>query len=201
MFCSILIQCLYQLYNYYNLFGIVHYDCNASNIMININPDLQDEVIRYEFNKYPFRFYKDTFKCDEIHYNYLSVNVKTYGIKALIIDFDRANILHIDYIKDKTIPLTSQVNIIDRIKDFIKNIYTYAPSEIKIILEKYFKDSEYTNTIACCERYIDTYNKSFKDFPNNDYFIGKTSYILHHHIGNLTELLKMPKEYNIYSKN
>lgn len=199
MFCSLLIQGLYQLYAYYMHFGIIHYDCNLSNIFINLEQSNIDETIEYNIEKYPHRIYKQGMNadCDKIFEGDRIIKIKTFGLKILITDFDRANILHTDYLVDETLSPT-QANIISKVKNFIENIFTFASNDTKLLLENYFKDIEYENTIACVKKYINRFNESSKHYTDNDYFIGKTAYIFLHHISKLIKLLNLPKKYDAY---
>lgn len=197
MFCSLLIQGLYQFYIYYMQFGIIHYDCNASNIMINLDQNNTNEIITYQVDKYPRRAYKTSMisKCDDLDYIFYDIHIKTFGIKIFIIDFDNADILHCDYNKGK---FSIQSNIIKKFKNFIINIFNYAPNDIQHKLMNYFKRDEYDFTVNCINKYIERYNESPKHYSDNDYFLSKTNHIFLWHISNLIELLNMPKEYNIY---
>jgi hypothetical protein len=201
MFLSIFIQGLYQLFNYYNTFGIIHNDYNDGNIMISIDREKTDEIIKYEFGICPYRAYKNVFGfCDYLqYYDDKIINVKTYGIKLFLVDFDHSIILHTDYCDRPKDNINLRLNIIADINNFVTALYKYAPNQIKEKLIKFHKSNTYTNLVSCCKRTIEEYNGYIeKDSSRNDYFIQKTSYIFQHYIREIIDLLKMPKEYNIY---
>jgi hypothetical protein len=82
--------------------------------MINIDTEKIDEIIKYEIGTCPYRIYKKVFGfCDKLeHYDDKIINVKTFGIKLFIIDFDHASILHTDYIDNPNDNIHSRLNII-----------------------------------------------------------------------------------------
>jgi hypothetical protein len=199
MFCSILIQGLYQLFNYYNTFGIIHNDYNDGNIMISINSDKIDEIIKYEFGTCPYRAYKGVFGfCNYLkYYNDKIINVKTNGIKLFIVDFDQSVILHYDYNDNPTNDINIRLNIIADMKKFISTLYKYATIQIKEKLIEYHNSDSFLILFNCSNILIKEYNKGLKHAQSNDYFIQQTSYIFQQYIKEIVNLLKMPKEYNI----
>ena len=215
IFSSIFIQGLYQLFNYYNTLGIIHGDCNDGNIMVSFDNSLRDEIIQYKIGTCPYRTYKDMWNYCEVfkYYNDKIINVKTYGMKLIIIDFDNSIILHSDYaITDITTNTTTnttannfqnlakyninpRINVFQDLRKYTTTMYKYAQPELKKKLEKFHKSAFFDILFDSYASVVTEYNTIPMDHIRNDSFLQKTSYLFQHYITHIIKTLNLPSEY------
>lgn len=192
LFLSILMQGLYQIYQLYYIFGIVINDYNASNILLQRTNDMS---IEYKISYNPYRYYKEEYRC--IPYNDTwdkTTNIKLYGLKIYLIDFDNARIVHDRFRNNPKSNIIT--NITQQIFSFFDNILLYASKNIKDKFQDIYKQKEFL--IICCNHSIKDYNNSTKTWIDNSHFIYKTSKCINSMINRIVKLFNLPNDYMIY---
>lgn len=204
MFLSIYLQGLYQLFNYYNTLGIIHGDYNDGNILVSYDNTLVDETIQYKFGTCPFRTYKNMWSyCDVFtYYDDKIIDIKTHGMKLMLIDFDNSMILHTDYAEPNDFSKTKyninpRINLFHDLKKYTTTMYKYASPKIKKKLEKLHNAPTYNIFINNYNLAIEEANKREMDYISNDMFLQKTSYLFQHYISYIVIAFNLPLEYRI----
>ncbi len=204
MFLSIYLQGLYQLFNYYNTLGIIHGDYNDGNILVSYDNTLIDETIQYKFGTCPFRTYKNMWSyCDVFtYYDDKIIDIKTYGMKLMLIDFDNSIILHTDYAEQNDFTRTKyninpRINLFHDLKKYTSTMYRYASQKIQKKLEELHNAPTYNIFINNYNLAIIEANKREMDYIHNDMFLQKTSYLFQHYISYIVISFNLPLEYRI----
>ena len=160
-FFSLMIQGIYQIYNLYFVFGIMHNDFNESNILINKHDAPE---IKFQLLSHPYRYYDFELGGDSCNTNYHSKYVKAYGVKLYLIDFDQASCYHKKYknVKDIT------KHPIDSVREFIISLSKYADPKLWQVFEEHY-ESRGKHLIRYSQQFYDKYKEDPSDY--NSYFL------------------------------
>lgn len=162
---SVIWQGLFQMYVMYYIFGILHNDYNASNILLY---DTRTPFVEYNIVSFPFRYYKFDIGNEEANQDYNTYKIPTYGVKLKLIDFDQAKCYHHNHINVDRV----SDHVIKHAFDFIEVVCKYGDNDVYVICKQHF-DTKGKHLIDYCIKFFERYNKE-RDEISNELFIDKT---------------------------
>lgn len=172
---SLVMQGMMTIYQLFYVFGIMHRDFNAGNIIVK---PTNDKTIEYKIKWWPYRYFPFEYKDDNCYINAPSYAIETKGVRLYLIDFDNATVYHHDY---RNADVTHTV--IEEVDRFLMTMLRYGSKELQ---DKYLniQDLLFQRGKQCCQRHHDRYNNN-KTQETNEFMLERCTVSLRaycHHV-------------------
>jgi len=168
-YISLILQGLYQIYNLYYIFGIMHNDFNEGNILI-VKTDKKE--IKHKVVFHPYRYYDYEIIDKECNEWSKSKYITSHGLRMYLIDFDQGSCYHKKYINVKSI----NDHPISDVRKYVKAISKYADPKWWKLFEEHYNDRG-QHLIKYSRQFFDKYRENPTEH-NNYFLIDRTTVTL-----------------------